>query len=1201
MKSLYTYFLLLFFSTTLFAQSDVYWHNKQRSLRYKPEGKDIVIVNGNKRFNRGLYGSDTSFRIETSDMPEFGFFMPHMGGNLQLGILIDKNEFWLNDAEYIKSIYRAGSRIYEIKDPLLKGGKLKLSVLPLDGEEGMILKIECLSIPEGTELISVFGGASNKRFWRNGDLGVDDPEEFSLKAENCEGNEYNIQDNKFTLTYGQNTRGGARQITGLFSINTILKTGSPYQLTTPSDVWESTVKGNKPILLAKTQLAGECFLMIKNLNAESTSIVPLADLYSRAEKRRESITNSLKINTPDAYLNPLGGVISAAADGIWQNTCWQHGAIGWRMPLNGWRAAYVGDAIGWHDKARQHFNGYAASQITDIEPSIPHPTQDKELNLTRAEKKWGTQMYSNGYITRNQYETNKMHHYDMNLVYIDELLWHFNWTGDLDYVRKMWPTLKRHLAWEKRNFDPNNDGLYDAYACIWASDALMYNGGGVTYSSAYNYRSNKMAAQIAKLLGEDPKPYETEAKKIFNAINSTLWQAEKGWWAEYKDIMGNQLLHPNAGVWTVYHALDSEIHTPFQGYQATRYIDTQIPHIPVIAKGLKDEGYSVVSTTNWLPYSWSVNNVAFAEVAHTSLAYWQAGRVDEAYKLFKSAILDGMYLGSSPGNIGQVSFYDAARGECYRDFGDPIGVYSRTLVQGLFGILPDAMNNKLQIRPGFPQEWKKASISMNDVDFEFKRDGEKDFYIINNKFNKKLSLELLLNAYKENIQTILVNGKKQKWNLNENISTPQISINCGYAEKYIIEIEWKGNPFTKTVYNNESVKNENWQLNSEAQIVKVYDPQKVLTKAKKSVHTIGGIISGEIGHRTFFVKLKQGQMTWWEPIKIEVKKPVTIDCDTNKEELHFTLTNNTLEGIQGQIVINGTYKQDIRLTTKGEQVNLTIPTEQTQMGTNQVQIIEGNKIIFEENLINWNLKNNQPKYEMVNMDARMNASVNQIFKNEYLAPRSPYTTMQTPKQGIGEWCHPTLTANIDDSGIRKIAENNIFYTIDGLPFKTTSSTTDHNIAFTTLWDNYPTQIEVDLSGSASHAYLLMAGTTNHMQSHIVNGTVTVYYTDGTSEVLNLINPENWAPIEQDFYLDNHAFSSRQPRFYRVALKTGTISQNLGDEFKIKSNEVYNRDIDGGAANILDIPLNAQKELSKLEVRTIANEVIIGLMGVTLLK
>ncbi len=32
----------------------------------------------------------------------------------------------------------------------------------------------------------------------------------------------------------------------------------------------------------------------------------------------------------------------------------------------------------------------------------------------------------------------------------------------------------------KNTWDSDNDGLYDAYCCIWASDALQYNSGAVT-------------------------------------------------------------------------------------------------------------------------------------------------------------------------------------------------------------------------------------------------------------------------------------------------------------------------------------------------------------------------------------------------------------------------------------------------------------------------------------------------------------------------------------------------------------------------------------------------------------------------------------------------------------------------------------------------------------------------------------------------
>lgn len=60
-----------------------------------------------------------------------------------------------------------------------------------------------------------------------------------------------------------------------------------------------------------------------------------------------------------------------AADGIWDGEVWLHGAIGWRMPLSGWRAAYTGDVLGWHDRARTHFNAYAASQVTEVPNTLP--------------------------------------------------------------------------------------------------------------------------------------------------------------------------------------------------------------------------------------------------------------------------------------------------------------------------------------------------------------------------------------------------------------------------------------------------------------------------------------------------------------------------------------------------------------------------------------------------------------------------------------------------------------------------------------------------------------------------------------------------------------------------------------------------------------------------------------------------------------
>jgi len=1013
---------------------------------------------------------------------------------------------FLNDAATIESRYRAGTRIYNIQDPVLQQGSLKMSVLPMSDSKGIIIKIETFNIPEDINLTWKFGGAADKRFSREGDLNVDPFDCFYLKPEYCKGNIITIDKNNFSLVFGSKKD---RKLTGSFPVGAHL-----------------SVDASLPVLLGKMTLgtASTYYLAIQvSDKSEQLAYSGLSTIFEKSETYRKNLASQIKIDTPDPYFNTLGGALSVAADAIWSGETWLHGAVGWRMPLSGWRAAYTGDALGWHDRAQKHFDAYADSQVSAVEPVYPHPNQDSALNLARSVKKWGTQMYSNGYICRNPHDNNKMHHYDMNLCYIDELLWHLNWTGDLAFATRMWPVITSSLAWEKRNFDPDNDGLYDAYCCIWASDALYYNSGAVTHSSAYNYRANKMAAEIAVKIGKDPKPYAAEASKILNALNSRLWMPLYGHWAEYQDFMGEKKLHESAALWTIYHAIDSDIQDPFQGYQATRYVDTEIPHIPVVAKGLTDEGYATLSSSNWMPYSWSINNVVFAEVMHTALSYWEVGRNEDAFTLLKSSILDGMYLGDSPGNVGQISYYDAARGESYRDFGDPIGVISRALVQGLFGVIPDAMNGKLIIRPGFPSSWDHASVHTPDIDLGFKRILNTETYTIKQHFQRKLSVELQVKGYRDSIASIRFHGKNLSWKQVEAASGfPVISIIVPDSLSGEVEIRWAGKGIEKPSKEIKVNANAHTSVVSDAHLLKIFDPQKVFSQSGISGNTISGTVSGNVGHHTFFVRLQQGKMTWWKPVNFEVVAP------------------------EGRRVVD---YADVSVTD----------------------------------------------CETVNIDRYFNDSVTGIFKNKYLSPRSPYTTLQIPTQGIGEWCHPTLTAEIDDSGLRKEVRNNQIQTRLGVPFRTPAN--GRNIAFTSQWFNFPKKIEIPLTGSASHAYLLMAGTTNHMQTHFTNGLITVEYTDGTRDTLKLVNPENWCPIEQDYYTDGLAFKLNAPRPYRLHFKSGLVSNNLEKELDIDG--VYGRKIEGGAGILLDMPLHKNRILRRIQVETNANDVIIGLMSVTL--
>ena len=127
----------------------------------------------------------------------------------------------------------------------------------------------------------------------------------------------------------------------------------------------------------------------------------------------------------------------------------------------------------------------------------------------------------------------------------------------------------------------------------------------------------------------------------------------------------------------------------------------------------------------------------------------------------------------------------------------------------------------------------------------------------------------------------------------------------------------------------------------------------------------------------------------------------------------------------------------------------------------------------------------------------------------------------------------------------------------------------------------------------------MAGSTNPMQSRFTNGLIFVEYMDNQEDSLMLRNPETWWPIEQDYLDDRYAFTINAPKPIRVHLKTGNITRDFDDYVTIKG--FTSRAIDGGAAIVLDLPLNPLKELKQIKLKTMANDVVIGLMSITLAR
>jgi hypothetical protein len=389
----------------------------------------------------------------------------------------------------------------------------------------------------------------------------------------------------------------------------------------------------------------------------------------------------------------------------------------------------------------------------------------------------------------------------------------------------------------------------------------------------------------------------------------------------------------------------------------------------------------------------------------------------------------------------------------------------------------------------------------------------------------------------------------------------------------------------------------------------IADPQTALSKQVIEAGLLRAKATGIPGRRTFFAKIQQGDLNWWQPVTFEIRPAFEIVQSEQQDAEHFRFRfrNNTPVAIDGNsdVFLGGKkFAAPVRTAAMGDSDELTLPANAVSTGTARVRMKLADGIGAEGTLVNWQVKSDAAtKWEAIDLGAVFNDRVTQIFKNDYLSPRSPYCSLAIPKQGIGSWIHwnPTTDklagCDVDDSGLRAAAASNHGRIVlpQGIPFQTPGDDAK-NIAFTSQWDNYPREIGVPLSGSASHIYLLMAGSTSSMQSQFDNGEVIVTYTDGSTERLALRNPTTWWPIDQDYFIDDYAFRRPEAIPPRVDLKTGSVRVPDIADFKGKGGK-----IDGGAATVLDLPLNPSKELRSLTVRTLANEVVTGLMSATLVR
>ncbi len=1067
-----------------------------RPLRYTPRDGGFAIGNGKEFFNRPLYGCNNAFRVDCGDLPEFSLYLPGHGGNLRLGMTTARRAKWLFEAHAIDAFYRAGRMQYDLRDPLLADGTLRVEIVTRGEGSGIMLRVQPTDVPPEVRLTWAFGGMSGRRGKRGGDIGCEvEPvaQFFQVRPEECRDNRYEILGSQANV---HSTSGNLR-LQFPASAELRIADGSTW-----SSGWQELVRTSSssaalPVLIGSVALADRPMYLSVDREPPTQAAVD-EDVFRRRCEQLDAVGGRLSLSSPDPFVDSLGPALATAGDAIWDDAqgCVMHGAVAWRSALAGWRGPYVLDAVGWHERFVRHARHWIAKQnrdpIVTASPATGDP--DPHSHLARTENL----LHSQGDLSKN--------HYDMNLVFFDAVLRHLRWTGDLEFAREVWPALKMHLAWEQRLFRRTwrsaagkDLPLYEGYACIWASDNLQYNGGGAAHSTSYNLFANRQVARLASMLGEDPSPYATEASAILAAMHELLWLPGQGAYGESKDILGPQTVYTSPALWTVYHAIDSEVATPREAWQMCAERLRALRAVPVEGPGVPAGGV-MLPCSDWMPYEWSLNLLLLAENMHMALALWQAGMVDEAFRLFKGNLLDSLFMGLSPGNFHMTSQLDAHRQEAQRDFGDPIGCTARALVEGLFGVSPDQLAGELHLRPGFPNDWPHATLRHPDFDLSWKREGAKETLAVTVRLAQPVALRLALRAPRTGVPTVRLNGTPipSAW-AAEAIGQPVLLVEAPVASSWTIDVQWNGKAVQgPPAYRQYSLGDTVVEADST-----VDDPQAAL---------VGGRAANS-GVHTVFVRRQEGACGWWMPLSFEVPKLKPAEAPPNR-------------------------------TARPEPIDLS---------------------------------------------ALLTGRITEIFSRRYTAPRSPFCSLSIPESGTGGWAEFDRQPTIDDAGLRTASG---ILMAGGVPFQTSAGS--RNCAFASFWQQDRPRLSLPLHGHADRLSLLLAGTTQPQCSRMIHAHVRVRYSDGTETVLALRNPDNWWPIEQDYLIDDYLFPDPAQPPTRVDLQTGTVR-----ELNLATCKGRGRQVPGGAANILHLPLDPALELAAMEIEVKLYGIVVALVAATL--
>ena len=232
-------------------------------------------------------------------------------------------------------------------------------------------------------------------------------------------------------------------------------------------------------------------------------------------------------------------------------------------------------------------------------------------------------------------------------------------------------------------------------------------------------------------------------------------------------------------------------------------------------------------------------------------------------------------------------------------------------------------------------------------------------------------------------------------------------------------------------------------------------------------------------------------------------------------------------------------------------------------------------------------------WKTYDISAYYNADVRTVYQQEYLSPRPNTVSARLGTDGYSPWTFPYWQCSPPAISFDKVVhlktEKNELLTTQGVPF--CWNTNSNNILFTSLWDNYPAQKSISVGNAGEALHFLVCGTTNVMQCQIANAVIYINYADGGRDSLELIPPVNYwnlSVINPNTSIPGQGVRS----YYTAEMDRFCLPEKMPQIVELGEN---------CTAMLLNRRLRKGVEVESISLETLSQEVVVGLMAVTMMN